>query len=272
MSDVQDPGLQITRIRIAARPAPRSTDGGRLVKVSLFRLTSILLLTLVCCLPAFAQGAFAPRYREWEASGYIGSSFIDDVQFGTQVSGTDQENFRTVGLHYTTSYQVGMRVTQNVDNLWAATLEYNFANQPLRFTNLSPDIQSLSLSHYLHRFFYNVSYLPLPPEERFRPYITAGAGAALFYIPEGSKEDALELGVNLRDSWKFTLNWGGGFKYLIDDPLAITFDLKDQMSHVPTYGLPRSTTVVNGRYSPGFDPSGLLHNWQFQFGFAVQID
>jgi uncharacterized membrane protein YkvA (DUF1232 family) len=63
----------------------------------------------------------------------------------------------------------------------------------LRFTNLSPTVQSLSLGHYVHHLSYDGSFLFLPPEKRFRPYVKAGVGAALFYISGHSKEEARAL-------------------------------------------------------------------------------
>ena len=76
----------------------------------------------------------------------------------------------------------------------------------------------------------------------------------------------------LRDSWEFALNLGGGFKYLVDDQAALTFDIKDQISSVPSYGLPRSARVTNGQYIPGISRNGFLNNWQLNFGVAVQWD
>lgn len=238
----------------------------------MLRLTAILVLTLACFRPAFAQESYSPEHREWEASGFLGGSFGGNSQFPTTVSGDSQGSSRTVGMHYASGYQIGMRVTQNLGDFWAAALEYNFANQPLRFTNLSPGIQSLSLSHNVHHVSYNVLYLPLSPKQRFRPYGTMGAGAALFYIPGRSKNEALALGLGLRDSWEFAFNWGGGFKYLVQDQFALTFDLKDQVSGIPSYGLPRSAQVINGQYQPGISRSGLLHHWQLNFGVAFQWD
>jgi hypothetical protein len=110
--------------------------------------------------------------------------------------------------------------------------------------------------------------LALPYSRRFRPYGKIGAGASLFFIHSSSKDEAAQLGVQLRDSWKFTFSWGGGAKYLIADQLALTFDLKDLISGIPGYGLPLSASVVNGVYQPGLSRSGLLNNWQVNFGVS----
>jgi opacity protein-like surface antigen len=237
------------------------------------RLTFASGLMLACFLPAFGQVEYNPQYAEWEATPFVGGSFAPDSHLDTEVVSEDgQTSSRPVGMHFASGYQVGGRVTQNFREVWAADLEYSFANQPLRLTNLSPEIQSLSLSHYIHHFSYNVSYLPMPTTRRFRPYGSLGAGAALFSLPGSSKETAKERGLELRDDWEFALNWGGGFKYLARDGFALSVDVKDQMSHLPDYGLPRRAHIANGRFQPGLTTSGIMHNWQLNLGFSFQWD
>src|SRR5204863_3954131 len=102
---------------------------------------------------------------------------------------------------------------------------------------------SLSLSHSVHHVSYNVSFLPMTPMMRFRPYAKVGAGPTVFHIPSHSKNDALALGSSLRDSWKIAFNLGGGVKYLVYDQLALGFDVRDQISGVPSYGLSRSAQI-----------------------------
>ena len=56
--------------------------------------------------------------------------------------------------------------------VWAADLEYSYSLQNLRFTNLSPDVQRLSVNNYIHHIDYNVAYMPLPRDRRFRRRLT----------------------------------------------------------------------------------------------------
>ncbi len=175
-------------------------------------------------------------------------------------------------MQYSSGYQLGLRVNQNLNDFWGVDLEYSFSDQYLRLTNISPGIQNLSLTQYTHHFSYNVSFLPSPRSERFRPYVDVGVGAALFYIAKPSKKDALDLGLKLRDSWEFLGNVGGGFKYMVQDPLAVTVDLKDRISRIPSYGIPTSAQVVGGQYQPGMALHGLMHNWQFNAGITYQWD
>ena len=234
-----------------------------------------LIIVVASSLPAFAQSTqskYPQEHHEWEASLFGGYSFPSRFQFPTTVSGSGQEVSRTVRMEYSSGYVLGVRVNQNLNDFLGVDLEYSFADQKLDFMNISPGIQRLSLTQYIHHVSYNVSFLPSPRSERFRPYIDAGVGAALFYIAKPSKKDALDLGLKLRDSWEFLGNVGGGFKYMVRDPLAVTVDLKDRISRIPSYGIPTSAQVVGGQYQPGMALHGVMHNWQFNAGITYQWD
>ena len=232
----------------------------------------ILLITFACSATAFAQGGNPFQHRQFGGGLFGGTSLGKDLQFSTMVSGSAMETSRTVGMHYASGYLLGIRGVENLGDFWVVDLEYSFANQPLHFTNLSPEIQNLPLSHSVHHFSYNASYLPRTPAQRLRPYARIGAGAGLFYIRSDSKDEARALGLPLRDSWTFAVNLGGGLKYLLHDQAALTFDVKDRMSSVPSYGLPRSARVVDGRYQPGISTTGILHQWQINIGVEFQWD
>ena len=175
-------------------------------------------------------------------------------------------------MSYDSGYLVGVRINQNLGDYWAADLEYSFSNQHLTFTNLSPNIQTLKLNQYLHNFTYDVSYLALPRTQRFRPFADAGVGGGFFYLPGRVRKDARELDLSLRNSWEFVFSWGGGFKYLVTDEVAVGFDVKDRISRIPSYGLPSEARIVNGRFQPGFAPHGTMNNWQFNLGVTFQWD
>jgi hypothetical protein len=221
---------------------------------------------------AFAQDGSSLEHREWEATGFAGGTFTTNFHFPTPVVGSDQEFSRTVGMRHASGYQIGARINDNFNEYWSGGLEYSFAHEDLRFTNLSPAIQSLSLTQYVHYLSYNVSYLPLPLARRFRPYGDVGVGTGLYLLPGESKETALAQGLNLKDSWVFLVNCGGGFRYLIKDQFAFTLDLKDRLSNAPRYGLPGSGRVVNGQYQPGMLTHGVFQGWQLNLGLTFQWD
>jgi opacity protein-like surface antigen len=238
-------------------------------------LEPFLLLCLFLILfaePAPAQGVVKVAHDEWEASVFAGGSFLGNGAHETPVEGSGQTSSRVVGLSYGKGAQIGIRVTNNRWQHWGATLEYGFSKQPLTFTNLSDSIPSLRLGHAIHRFAYEVLYYPRNPDHRLRPFVFAGPGISLFYIRGSGKETAEARGIGLSDPWKFTMNWGGGVKYLLRNQIAASLQFSDSISRVPNYGLPETGRVVSAVYVPGFHPEGLLHNWLIGIGFIFQWD
>jgi len=229
-------------------------------------------LVVVVALARSTSGFAQNETREWQATLSVGGSFAPKGEFRTGLSGSAQDTSRTVGMKFEPGYLFGFRITQNLGEQWAADLEYSFANQRVRFTNLAPTIQDLQLSHQIHHFSYNVSFLQRPREKRFRYYGDVGIGTSLFWITGGGKNDAADVGLLLRDSWEFVFNAGGGFKYVVRDPYVLTIDVKDHMSRWPSYGLPSSASIVNNQFQPGMAIHGILHNWQISAGFTYQWD
>jgi hypothetical protein len=205
------------------------------------------LLVLVFSASAFAQREDSPEHRQWEVTGFVGNSFPHDFQLPE------------VRMHFGSGYQIGVRLNDNVRDHVSVNLEYSLAHQDLGFTTLAPPVQNVSVTQYVHYFSYNVAYVVLPPTRRFRPYGEVGVGSALYFLPKTSIDTMLQRGVKLRDSWVFLVNCGGGFKYLVKDQFAVTFDLKDRLFNIPSYGLSLST-------------HGIGQTWQATIGLAYQWD
>lgn len=231
---------------------------------------------IVAAILCFSECALAQtddfKHREYAITGYTGVSFGGDFSFATPVIGSSQESARTVGMHYSPGYQLGVRINDNYSDSWAADIEYSFSHQNLRFTNVSPSIPAISVNNYLHHASYNMTHLLAPPEKRFRPMIYAGVGAANYWINGESKSEAKLQGLRLRDSWEFLFNIGGGAEYLLLDKLAFTFKVRDSLTEMPSYGLPESVQVVNGQYVPGVTTRGIMQNWQIDAGAVFQWD
>jgi opacity protein-like surface antigen len=228
------------------------------------RTACLLLFLLVGAVSARAQ---APAHRQWEFTLFGGASYLGDGTHATPVAGLSQGT-RSVGLDYASGYQVGARITENRWRHWGAALEYTFSNQPLTFSGLSAAAPSVSPSHSVHRFAYQVLYYPADPSERFRPYVLAGPGLSLFRT--GNADAA--LGVRLNDPWKFAFHWGGGVKYLLRDQVGVVLQFSDSVSGVPGYGLSTTALDLPGQFTPGLRPDGVAHNWLVSIGFVYQWD
>jgi hypothetical protein len=78
-------------------------------------------------------------------------------------------------------------------------------------------------------------------ESRVRPFLTAGAGAAILSSPDLDSETKLSFG------------FGAGFKWLPSKRLGARLQAK----YIPTY--------LNGKGSDFCDPFGFCQNWLHQF-------
>ena len=228
-------------------------------RILLFLCTAILLQ---CHL--LAQYPQTSQQKKWEFSFLLGFNSAGDSTSLTPVSG--QEVPRLVGLEHASGYLVGARVTENLGEHFGAELEYNFANQPMAFVNLTPTLPRLDLDHRTHSLVYNVLYYLLPPESSLRPYIVGGIGTSYYQIDGSARDFALTQGLDLKNRWKLAGTWGGGVKYFITDMWGVRFDVRDQITGVPDYGLPHTATSPE---EAAFKPDGLLHTWQFSAGFLV---
>jgi opacity protein-like surface antigen len=250
--------------------AENGTGGSRFGGKAIARACLAILVVAFLPLLGRAQGAFSLTHGEWEASFFGGGSFLGSHVYATPSTGPGQPPSRAVGLRYGTGYQMGARLSDNFLQHWGATLEYSFSNQPITFTNLSDSVPSLGLGHSIHRFAYDINYYLRDRDSRWRPYVFAGPGVSLFYVKGPAKASAAAQGIKLSDPWKFTMNWGGGVKYLLRRQVAGSFQFSDSISGVPGYGLPKSGGVVSGTYVPGFRPDGYLNNWLISLGFIFQ--
>lgn len=209
-------------------------------------------------------------HRDWEFSVFGGTSIIKDQAFTTPVAGSDQQTSTTVGMQYGSSWLLGARLSESRGDYWGAEFEYSYANQPLRFTNLTPTVPALSLSQGVNTFAYNFIFFFTNPYRRLRPYAVAGIGTSLFQ-PYGSTEaEAAAAGIHLGNTWTLVFNWGGGVKYLIRDHWAVRLDFRSHLGTMPDYGLPSSASVTQGQYIPGMAASGTLQNWHVNAGIAYQ--
>lgn len=92
----------------------------------------LALAAMVCCSAIAEQvSAMEPEHRQWEFTGFGGASFLGDHLSSMPVSGASGQESGQIRLKYSSGYQVGFRLTENVYDHWAVSLEYSFSNQHL---------------------------------------------------------------------------------------------------------------------------------------------
>jgi hypothetical protein len=85
-------------------------------------------------------------------------------------------------------------------------------------------------------------------------------------VHEDSRAFAAQQSISLTSSWKITMTWGVGAKYMILDRVGVGFRFGDAFSRLPAYGLPST----KAQFSAGFRPEGFLHNWQMGISFVYR--
>lgn len=237
------------------------------------RMRLLLSLIVIAWIPAAVSAQISnPVHRDWEFGFFGAFSSMGERTCTTPVAGVSGQTSREVGLKYSSALEMGVGFTQNFGKHWAINLEYSFSNQPLTFTNLADTVPVFSAGQAIHRMAYQFLYHVKPRDERLRPYVFIGPGVSLFHIHGDAKTAAVPLGMSLTDSWKPTINWGGGAKFLFQDHLAAHVQLSDAISGVPTYGLPQTAAFWSNKFHPGFAASGLVHNWRIGVGLIYQWD
>jgi len=226
-------------------------------------------LFTLCCLagpgfsPAWGQ-IRVPGDDKWETSFFFGLSGAGDAGFVTPI---EEGGTRDVGLNLDASYLLGVRVTENLGRYFGAELEYSFANRPLVFVDLLPDLPALGLDHKIHQLAYSVVVYAADRSRRLRPFGSIGFGTSLFRVSGSSKEEALEQGVELKDRWKPALSFGGGLKYRLGRHWGIRVDFRDQITGFSDFGLPSRASDTEP-VQAGFRPDGVMHNWNISGGLA----
>ncbi|MGE0129231.1 MAG: outer membrane beta-barrel protein [Blastocatellales bacterium] len=106
---------------------------------------------------------------------------------------------------------------------YGGRVAYNFTeHHAVEFTIANP------LSVYAN-YVYNFS----PLRGRWVPYLTAGVGGSRFGVEPGDVVGVPDVNLNTQDSGPdrqqtaFTVNFGGGVKYLLTNRLALRFDARD---------------------------------------------
>jgi len=231
------------------------------------------LLILVIALSAgsaTAQPGRTEKVEKWEFSFFYGVSSRGDkvypTPFTTSGAGSATQ-LRNVGLNFAPGYMVGARITENLGKRYGAELEYNMANQPIQFTNLTPLLARLDIQQRVHDINYTILFYGFDRTHKLRPYALVGPGVA-FYEPYGdSVVRAVAAGVPVKDRWQMGAVFGGGVKYHITKSTGFRFDVRDHFTGVPSYALPATGTAT----AAAFLPEGKLHNWQFSVGFLYSF-
>ena len=217
--------------------------------------------------PIRGQAAADSHPRKWEFSFLAGAGSLSDRTFGPTASGNDSPWVR---LDYNAGYSLAFGVTENLAEKFGAEMRYGIGSLPLAAGSLTEGSTPPEQAHHVHGLTYSLIVYPQGWRRgRLVPYASAGLGASLFQ-PSGDA-DAASQDLVLKNRWKLAGEVGGGVKLYLDPPWSLRFEVRDRITGVPDYGLPRAAAQEDGA-GAGLPASGRLHHWQFQAGFSYNFD
>ena len=217
--------------------------------------------------PVLAQASPDSHPRKWEFSVLAGAGFLSGKTFGPvgSDSGSTLES-----LDYNGGYSFGFGVIENLGERFGAEMRYGIGSLPLGSGNLTAESPAPERSHYVHGIVYSLLIYPQGWKRgRLVPYAVAGIGASLFQ-PSNDPESPAQT-VSLENRWKLAGEVGAGVKLHLDRPWGLRFEVRDRITGVPGYGLPRAASQGEGAGS-ALTASGQLHHWQFHVGVSYNFD
>ena len=125
----------------------------------------------------------------------------------------------------------GIRVNVDTHGHWGEEFFYTYEPNTAHFKRLTTPPSSLDLNVEIHNVGVGALYYLNDDEtHRIRPFLSIGAGWAIFQLTEGSKqivEDPLRGNApDMNNAIEIALNYGGGFKAKLRNWVGIRVDAK----------------------------------------------
>ena len=250
------------------RPARASGPFSLFFSLSSFLGKCCLALALAggIAQPIRGQAAADSHPRKWEFSFLAGAGFLSGRTFEPAAPGNGSA---VVMLDYHGGYTLAFGVIENLAEKFGAEMRYNIGSLPIAAGSPAEGSTTPEQEHYVHGLSYSLIVYPQGWRRgRLVPYALAGLGASLFQ-PSGDA-GAASRGLVLENRWKLSGEMGGGVKLYLDPPWSLRFEIRDRITRVPDYGLPRAASQGEGSGAV-LPASGRLHHWQFQAGFTYNF-
>ncbi len=234
-------------------------------RLRLLRTKGLLVLLALVLVGDLAQAQGRRRDPDkWEFSFFWGVGWLAGRQEFPTLTADNGSNL--VRIDAGSGWVMGVRISENLSNFFAAEFEYAINDQPVTALNLAPELPVLSLDQKIHNFTYNGIFYPFGRRRGIRPFGTVGAGASLFQISSDAEAAGVAAGVDLVDRWKVAWTWGGGVKFRMGGSWGLRLDFRDHVTPVPDYGIPRSAELIDGVLIPALRPDGRFHSYQVTAG------
>lgn len=177
----------------------------------------------------------------------------------------------TLRSNFASGGKLGFRGTWDLDNHWAVEGAYGYGTNNLRFFELAQvPPRERAFGVRVHQFTGNVLYFLGAPDQKLRPFATAGLGFTRFNPTSGAKAAAALRFVDepaaISGSNELAFNFGVGAEAKAADWLGVRFDFRDHMTRIPRFGVPDKPTVGILDFFP---VSGPVHDLEISVGIVI---
>jgi opacity protein-like surface antigen len=119
----------------------------------------------------------------------------------------------------------------------------------------------------------NGLYNFLPRDAQWRPFATFGIGLSRFSPTADARnralQDFLSGPTRISSSTEFGFNFGGGVEKAVTERIGIRFDLRDNVTGMPRFGLPEAPLNPGGAFYP---VKGVIHDFEVAAGVVFHFD
>jgi hypothetical protein len=156
---------------------------------------------------------------------------------------------------------VKARLTLDLTRHFSVEGVYSFGNANLRITELTPTPVERSFGVRRQQAQFNILHFFVSGKRIVRPFLTTGIGALRFSPTDQAKAAAasafIENPAQITSSNKLSFGFGGGLEGRFSPWLGVRFDVKDDMTTVPRFGLPQTPSASGAAFFP---VNGITHN------------
>lgn len=203
-----------------------------------------LIAVVVLCL-LFLGSSTLRGQEKWEVGVYGGGSFFNNPNVKSSYPTPNSQLTYT----FVRGGVLGARVRENLTDHFGLEQSFTFlGNNLAQFGNGVAAVRH-------QQFYFNGVAWGYSPEDRVRPYFSAGAGWNGFRPTDAAKSaNSATFGQYLGSSNPFGFNLGGGLKVKLTQNLGLDFSLRDFIQKSPAFSFPSPDT----RWLHNLQPQGAL--------------
>ncbi len=211
---------------------------------------------------------FAPaaQAQDLRVSAFGGASFLKGDRTFVVAGDSKRSNFANGG-------KIGFRLTGNLTEHWGVEGAYSYGTNNLRIFDVrTTGTVERAFGNRVRQFAGNALYYFSGFGGSVRPFVTGGVGLVRYSPTSKAKTAAavefVDEPATITVETKAAFNYGGGVEAKLPRNLGVRFDLRDNISSIPRFGVPQAPTAGIADFFP---VSGAVHDVEFSVSLVFHL-